>query len=205
MTGPELAVCVRRAGKRGRFVEAILSVAQRELEVTMIVVKVRPELIDEVRSRVLKQVWTSWIPEAKRRLATGDWPRDRMVSKLRTALSYYAGCKVKQAAAREKSWEARATGHGMRAPAATESPDIDAPEPPDIDAPRKEWIERGMEERFLGMLVKRANGELEELDEEQARTLLRLVAITRRATKGIRANEWTWLALLREFREAMEA
>ena len=195
MTGTELARCVRRAGKRGRHVETILAVARDELDVTMIVVRVDAELREEVRSRVLKQVWTSWIPEAKRRLQSGDWPRERMLSKLRTALSYYATCKAKEAAARERAWESRATGHGARA---------GRPTMPPVEAPRKDWIEAGMEERFLGELVKRANGELSGLTEPNARVLLRLVAITRRGTKGVRANEWTWLKLMREFREALE-
>lgn len=187
-----LSSFVLHAGKRGKAVESILAFADQELTASMRRVKIRLELRDEVRSRVLRQVWGSWIPEAKRRLLSGQWKRRAIVSKLRTALCFYATHKSQEAASREAAWQRRATGHGKRV-AEYVHPEA-----------RLRFVESSEEEVFLNRLISAANGDLSTVSPDHAITLLRLVTITKRATTGIRRGGWTWLKIMREFSAALE-
>jgi hypothetical protein len=91
MEGEELSVLV--GDPTPERVDRILKIALGDLPVALRTAGVFNGHSEAVGSRVLEAIWRLWIPEARRRLASGSWTPECLRSKLRTALIQYARTK----------------------------------------------------------------------------------------------------------------
>ncbi len=193
--GERLAKLIRQAGKRGERVEEITRIALRELPRTL----EQPDIgipkyqRDEVESLVIEAVWRWWIPTAKRYLAEGLWKPGELLSKLRTALCWYARSKVQQVAAKEK----RRSAHEVSVDGDLIPEEV--AEAPEITP--QNFFFSTEEEIFVRRLYLHSSGTVPMLGEQRALRALKILIVVRRAIgsnpKPLR-NGWTWNKLFSE-------
>lgn len=185
----ELARLVRAAGARGERVERILEVARRELAVSLEFVNVDSWARDDVAARVLVSVWRTWIPEAKRRLASGDWKDHELITKLRTSLCRYAKSRARDCARDE----------GVFARKLKECADV-RPTGPGSNG----HIHYTRDEaRFLGRVL--TDGDLIANGPVRLTAAMRLVVLARRWTKGLKRDKNKATGQQRTWRNLFEA
>lgn len=84
-----LARNLRRAGRRGKHVDAVMRIALEDLPKALSIVGVDQAARDDVGAMAILAVWDHWVPEARQRLADGRWTEKDLPRKMRGALCHW--------------------------------------------------------------------------------------------------------------------
>lgn len=202
-----LARLVLTCGRRGKRVDEIMQIALRELNQTFRQPDIRTahHREQELSSLVMEAIWRWWIPAARKKLGSGDWTSQNLISKLRTSLCWYAKGKNLRVIKRERRIRDNEKGYGDLCMAETEAcpqkqiMSFQEDEERLLNAleQQQDFEYSPDEERFLSKLECRSK--FKKIGRPRLLMAIRILVTMRRATtERPWTKQWSWSKMLQE-------